>query len=65
MAAIVKTMLINLVLIIAVSVILYYLKDKINHFVQRRIRHTSRRLASMNNNRYKRKMRKKENKKIS
>ena len=65
MIPIIKTMLINLGLIIIVSIGLYYLKDRVNRFFRRRIRRTSRKIQQYNNRCYKKRINKVEKDKLT
>lgn len=60
----IKLMLINLVLIIGLIVFLYYMKDRINRFVNKVFRRSSKKINSYSNQWYKKKIQKMERKNL-
>lgn len=58
----IKLILINLALIIGLIVFLFYAKDRINRFFNRIFRRSSKHILARRNQRYKKKIQKKESK---
>lgn len=64
MLPVLKLMLINLALIIGLIIFLYYTKDRINRFVNKVFRRSSKKISSYSNQRYKKKIQKIEQKNL-